>query len=633
MSKYISVQIDEHQLLVCFEYEIWGSSKQLVNWKKGDNIIFFVDQKIAARAIVINPIYYNKNNLFSESKYTNCIDIEFKEYVHITDRETNLIKYLSPTKKEKHIGLYLLGNREITDTLAINNMNEYLSKKNSILKFREKELKDKENMKLETFKERMDKLFLKSFATVKKNSFDKDSETARIYNLYFFNFILQTRFTNKNYEKIYSYFNREFNSLITSGNQNKEIKKDMNRLNEEIYYAELHFKDFGFGKERVINYLFEKMKLKSGDMSKHDSISEKLSDKLHFALLEKIYGHFNKLDIKVFNEELEYLLDVSQSRIFDKVSKIKLMTKSLIIREILLLSILINKLDINKIDISNLLIDSYAEFKDSKFFFNSVIINILNEEFMRIEEYESIKDCLKNDGMISMKMNTNLIFKHDQLFRQLMDSIFKECHEIAFFNFKNDSENIIFIGNKKNESNNKKILYFNDLEIDQIKSQKDNLKPFDYFENFSNIDFGESDLPSKITELILHDRLIKSNSIILLSEKNNLIKKDLQTDINFKTDNSKVSRFENRLSPTQKNILSYFLNFSTQDTTILIHFNTFSEIFSKDKRRNTGNLSLFSNTVKLLISKGILIEYIDHNIHSPYKIKATVITKNPNYLN
>ena len=82
------VKVDELQFLICLKNAIWASNFcSFKKWLSGDKLVFTVDKKIAATAIVIGDYYYNDEFLWDNGLFPHRIRISFDYVVCKAERK------------------------------------------------------------------------------------------------------------------------------------------------------------------------------------------------------------------------------------------------------------------------------------------------------------------------------------------------------------------------------------------------------------------------------------------------------------------------------------------------------------------------------------------------------------------
>lgn len=76
------VKVDEYQFLTCFKYGLWAANKNILKkWNIGDQLVFYIDRKIAALSTISGNSFQSDEILWDVGLFPYRIPIEFN---HVT---------------------------------------------------------------------------------------------------------------------------------------------------------------------------------------------------------------------------------------------------------------------------------------------------------------------------------------------------------------------------------------------------------------------------------------------------------------------------------------------------------------------------------------------------------------------
>lgn len=629
--QYVCVQIDEHQLLTCMKFKIWGSSNRRKRWNNNDKIVFFVKNQVAAIAIVSKSEYVTlDSSVWSNPKYIYTIGIKFKNYVQISDRDTNLEKYLSPNKKDKGIGLFLLGSRSLTDSDAIDNINNYFHERRES----EKLLTEKEidNDRYKTFIERIDNIHNSTVKKIKQNLFENNMETSRIFNIFWVKIILNKHFDYWEYEEIFNYFNRSLSELQLSEKVTENIEKVIEELEFELKYGKENYSNLGFEKISAIKKIHENvMKI----LKKNILIEFDPGTKNHINLMTKIARSLSIDGETIINySSSEGKLALSLYEKNKKIKSITLRSDSLLSREKILALIIMNELNKNKINFSYLISNELTKVNNQRYgttiidYYNN-IISIKNDNNGN-NPNEILNLLTKSEKFLGM-FRTDFFASKSKESINLRKEFFRKFSDIKIFEL-DYTQDLIMSAKYSDNKSEKVILFPKSITNETIKNSSNEL-----LENFKfagkSVDkntFIKGDLLNMIFQDQEKYKQEKSNDF--LNSKKIIENKSKKTLNRYTIKNIQQHEFFSILSAEQKNIVLYFFNYCEESNkyTVLFHYERFNEVL-KNKRRKMPNYNVFVDTIKLLIEIGFLTQTINHEESVTHKIPIKLIEKNMNF--
>ncbi|MDQ6468868.1 hypothetical protein RCC94_15320 [Exiguobacterium acetylicum] len=629
--QYVCVQIDEHQLLTCMKFKIWGSSNRRKRWNNNDKIVFFVKNQVAAIAIVTKSEYVTlDSSVWSNPKYIYTIGIKFKNYVQISDRDTNLEKYLSPNKKDKGIGLFLLGSRSLTDSDAIDNINNYFHERRESEKLlTEKEIDDD---RYKTFIERIDNIHNSTVKKIKQNLFENNMETSRIFNIFWVKIILNKHFDYWEYEEIFNYFNRSLSELQLSEKVTENIEKVIEELEFELKYGKENYSNLGFEKITAIKKIHENvMKI----LKKNILIEFDPGTKNHINLMTKIARSLSIDGETIINySSSEGKLALSLYEKNKKIKSITLRSDSLLSREKILALIIMNELNKNKINFSYLISNELTKVNNQRYgttiidYYNN-IISIKNDNNGN-NPNEILNLLTKSEKFLGM-FRTDFFASKSKESINLRKEFFRKFSDIKIFEL-DYTQDLIMSAKYSDNKSEKVILFPKSITNETIKISSNEL-----LENFKfagkSIDkntFIKGDLLNMIFQDQEKYKQEKSNDF--LNSKKIIENKSKKTLNRYTIKNIQQHEFFSILSAEQKNIVLYFFNYCEESNkyTVLFHYERFNEVL-KNKRRKMPNYNVFVDTIKLLIEIGFLTQTINHEESVTHKIPIKLIEKNMNF--
>lgn len=283
-NKIYCKQIDEHQLQVCINHSRWGYANRKPKWKKNDVIIFFVEGKLAAKAIVMNSETIEEESLWSDEKYKSQIHIEFNLYIDESNRESKAKEILT-TSSSKNFGFLFISDNVIKDEDILNKLQKELLKANNMNSLNDLKNHYSERL-IVSYKERLDKKIQNVISTIKKSSSSMDDEfLTKISTMWFFNLILNKEkayvpndlndfnindidsIANalKDQNPLVTYFIEELNRINLSDKELKNLNNNFEDILKEVKYGDKRYK---LNNQNYMSYclniIFNNEKINSG---------------------------------------------------------------------------------------------------------------------------------------------------------------------------------------------------------------------------------------------------------------------------------------------------------------------------------------------------------------------------------